>query len=397
MTIQDLLVTSLRMVRRNGHRYRAVVIAIALGTVGFILIRTLGDSVQLKISEDLELIGQATVLTAVWEDRRTPTHLGDYFPRDLDSVRSIPHVTVVAPVWSSLRTETFRCGTAERRLSQITAVDENYWLTQTASLEDGRLITASDVTLRKNVCVVGKDIRNDLLGPGACLGKQIVANGYAYEIVGTLGGLQHDDISKSIFIPLSLARDRIAHDRLLIQFYIRVDTWANVKATRNRIKEVLKELHPESAAAVKLLNSSASLERVNFIMLMIQLFCYAALVGIFMLGKIGLTNVMLSAIQDRMREIGLRKALGASHGIIKAQFMIEAVLVSSLAGIIGIVGGVLAVYYLRDYLGLHVPPYAMSVSILIDLSFTLAIGITAGAYPASKACNLDIVTALKFE
>ena len=97
MTIDDMITTSARMVYRNRRRYRTVIIAIALGTVGFVLIRTLGQSVQGRVAGDLELIGEATVLTAWWEDRKTPLHLGEFLLRDAARLSELPHVVIVAP------------------------------------------------------------------------------------------------------------------------------------------------------------------------------------------------------------------------------------------------------------------------------------------------------------
>lgn len=141
----------------------------------------------------------------------------------------------------------------------------------------------------------------------------------------------------------------------------------------------------------------ARLDRVNLIMFLVKLFCYAALIAIFVLGKTGLTNVMLAAVSDRTREIGLRKALRATDRLIKTQFIIESVLVSLASATIGIVGGVLAVLILKDLLGVGISSYILSGSIVFDIAVTSVIGVAAGIYPSSKASQLDIATALRFE
>jgi len=129
----------------------------------------------------------------------------------------------------------------------------------------------------------------------------------------------------------------------------------------------------------------------------VKIFIYASLVVVFVLGKVGLTNVMLAAIQDRTREIGLRKALGARDGMIRMQFLTEAVMISLVSGILGVIGGLTAVQALKGSLGVEVSAYVMSTSIFVDLAFTVMIGVFAGMYPSAQASRLDVVTAMRFE
>jgi putative ABC transport system permease protein len=106
---------------------------------------------------------------------------------------------------------------------------------------------------------------------------------------------------------------------------------------------------------------------------------------------------MLAAIQDRTREIGLRKALGAREITIRAQFLTESVLISLMAGFAGVAFGLLAVQALKGPLGVEISSYVMSTSILMDLVFTVSVGVIAGLYPSLQASRLDVVTAMRFE
>jgi putative ABC transport system permease protein len=398
MKIVDLTSLSWNMVLRNRKRYVNVMVAIAVGTFLFIIIRTLGDAVEHKISEDLEAIGGATVLTADWHDRLARYHVGEYYLKDTQQLRQIPGVFVVAPVRRTGRDQELQYGKTKRKETQLTFVDQNYWLTQSTTLSGGRLINQEDVMRMKKVCVIGKDIRNELFaGVDDPLGKKLCVDAHEYEVIGTLGGIQPDFVSKSIFIPLSLAGYHLSGVRQFVLMFIRVDTYANIESVGKQAKQVLALNHPEYADGIRVLVQDYRLDRVKFVTFLVKSFIYAALVGIFLLGKIGLTNIMLSAVQDRTREIGLRKAVGATDELIRAQFIMEAIFVSSLAGIIGTLVGIVSVYILRYPLGVEISYYVMSLSIWLDMFFTLAVGIAAGFYPALQASRLDVVTAMRFE
>jgi putative ABC transport system permease protein len=116
-----------------------------------------------------------------------------------------------------------------------------------------------------------------------------------------------------------------------------------------------------------------------------------------LLGGLGITNVMLAAVQDRTREIGLRKALGAKEGIIMVQFLTESIFISLFAGVIGAGVGLLSVQLLKGPLGVEVSPMMMALSIVGGLVFTVFLGVVSGLYPSIRASRLDSVSAMRFE
>lgn len=395
MKNDDLFMTSWMMVLRNRRRYKTVLIAIAVGTIGFIIIRSLGDSVEKKVSDDLELIGEATVLTATWEDRRN-YHPGEYFDKDIDSLKRLKGVTHVAPLRSTGDISTLHHGQVERKRAILTAVNEEFWGTQSTPLAMGRLINDDDVRNRRKVCVMGSEIRA-VFGSSDPLGKTIVVNSYHYTVIGVLGGKQQEDNSRTVFIPISLAPHHLHNTRQIMQLLIRVDDWDNVRDVREQTKAILQYNHPLLEHGVKVNYRSNRLERVRLIVLFIQLFSYAALVGVFIIGKMGLTNVMLAAVQDRTKEIGLRKSMGATDILIRNQFILESTMVSVIAGLIGILGGLISVVILKELLGVSVSGAVLSTSIFVDLALTVSIGVFAGWYPSKQAGQLDIVSAMRFE
>jgi putative ABC transport system permease protein len=394
LKFDDLLTMCWRLVSRNRRRYKAVVAGIAVGTAGLIVIQTMGDSVETKMGEHLELLGEATVMKAYWENQDN-FHPGQYFTRDVVKLKEIPHATAVAPIVSLPQVDTiFR--TVEWSPG-LFGVDQEYWQTQTPSLLKGRLIGPSDVVMRRNVCVLGGDVVKYLFGDTEPVGQILRVNNLSFEVIGTLGGIQHTDAQRSVFIPLTTAQN-LFHGLYHIQeVYIRVDNWNNVEATRNKAMEILKNSHKGYSEGVRIMHYPQRIHRVQSTVYLVKMFIYAALGVTIVLGGLGITSVMLAAVQDRTREIGLRKALGAKEEMIMAQFLTEAILISVIAGSSGVMLGLVSVQLLKGPLGVEVSPAMATISIAGGLLFTAFLGIASGIYPSIRASQLDSVTAMKFE
>jgi putative ABC transport system permease protein len=384
-----------RLVLRNRRRYKAVLAAIAFGTAGFIVIRTMGDSVEKRLGENLELLGEATVMLAEWDNHEENFHPGQYYMRDVVQLKRIPHVVAVAPVvdlphcQASFRTTQWSPG--------ITGVDQSYWRTQTCRVAVGRPIGASDVVGRKRVCVIGQDVVSNMFNGVDPLGQVILVGGLGFRVIGVLGGIQHTDIRRSIFVPITVAQTLSKELLFIRSIYLRTTDWNQVDWVRDQALRVLKESHAGYEDGVKLTYFPERVKKVKATIYVVKIFIYASLVVAFLLGKAGLTNIMLAAVQDRTKEIGLRKALGAKDQAVLLQFMTESVLVSFLAGIVGVIIGISAIYTLRGPLGVQVSGYIMSASIIVDLIVTAFIGVLAGLYPSRQASRLDVVSAMRFE
>jgi putative ABC transport system permease protein len=397
MKYEELIGQSWLMVLRHKKRYRTVIIAICIGTIGFIMIRTLSQAVENKISGKLDFIGGVTLVEAYWDDRRAPYHPGEYLWRDVRELSKIPHVVTATPVRQTQRILKVNHERTEVETIQITCVDENYWQTIATPLDSGRLLDRNDVSKRAQVCVLGHDVAAELFGEERALGSVVELYGYRYKVVGVLGLPTKESITRSVFIPISLATQHMGHLRRLVTLRLRTDSISNVRSVLTQAEERLKALHPQFADGIRMMWYSARFKRVQFIMFLVKIFCYSALVAVFVVGKMGLTNVMLEVVKDRTREIGLRKALGATDSIIRAQFVLESVFVSLFAGTIGIVGGIASVLVLKDVLDVSLPYDVLSTSVMVDLTITIIVGVAAGMHPSSQASRLDIVTALRFE
>ncbi len=395
MRLRDHITMCWHLVLRNRTRYKAVLAAIAFGTAGFIVVRTMGTSVERSLAGHLELLGECTVMRIHWDAYHDNFHPGRYHLSDVNRLKEIPNVMAVAPIVSLPHVPAY-VGTEEWTPS-VLGVDHSYWKTQTARLSAGRLIGPSDVVGRKKVCVLGKDVVDNLFAGTSPVGKEIRVGQTVFEVIGILGGIQHTDVRRSVIVPITTGQDLFGGLSWIKEIYLRADDWNKVVEVREMSLDLLKSVHKGYEEGIRIEYYPKRISTVVTTVYVVKLFVYAAIVVTFLLGKVGLTSVMLSAVQARTREIGLRKALGAREEIIMAQFLTESVFISIIAGLFGVVIGLLLVQMLKGILVVDVSGYTLSTSILLDLSLTVAIGVIAGLYPSLKASRLDAVTAMRFE
>lgn len=394
MKTEDLLIMCWRSVLRNRRRYKAVLIGIALGTAGFIIVQTMGDSVEKKMGEHLELLGEATVMKAVWRNDDN-YHPGEYDLRDVKRLRAIPNTMAVAPVVSIPAIDAFFEDNEWN--PGLIGVDQEFWMTQSSQLKQGRLIGATDVVARKNVCVLGEDVVKYLFGKESPVGQSLGVGSLKFEVVGVLGGVQQNDLQRYIVIPMTTAQNLFSGLEKIREIYIRVYNWNDVEPIRKEALRILRENHKGYEQGIDIRYYPRRIEKVKSTVYLVKLFVYAALGITILLGGLGIMAVMLSAIQDRTREIGLRKALGAKEELILLQFLIEAILISLMSGILGVVIGVLSVAIFKGPLGVQISSFTLFFSMITGILFTAFLGIASGIYPSLKASRMDSVTAMRFE
>lgn len=394
LKFNDLITMCWKSVLRNRRRYKAVMAGIAVGAAGFIIVQTMGDSVEKKMGEHLELLGEATVMKAQWRNDDN-FHPGQYYMSDVKKLKQIPNVMAVAPVVSLYAVDAFF--RSNEWSPGVMGIDHDFWKTQTAKLAHGRLIGPSDVVGRKMVCVIGENVAKHLLKIENPVGQVVGVGSLKFEIVGVLGGIQNNDLQRMIVLPITTAQNLFPGLYWIREIYIRVDDWNHVEPVREQALQTLRNSHPGYESGLELIYYPRRLEKVKSTVWLVKMFVYSSLGVTLILGGLGITSVMLAAIQDRTREIGLRKALGAKEEIILLQFLIEAVLISLIAGAIGVVIGIFSVNFLKEPLGVEISKTMLALSIFIGLFFTILLGIISGIYPSLRASQMDSVTAMRFE
>lgn len=393
--IKDLLRISLRQVFRQKKRSIGIVLAIALGTAGLIAIVTVGDEVKKNLNRDLDLLGGATLLNLGFHEEKDPYSRRKYFlDKTIMELRRLPGVSVVSKAtediyWGNLPFK------GKNIPTPVQGVDEWYWAASSLSAVKGTLLGPSDVKERALVCVIGEVLAQSLYGDEDPLGEFLRIQKDLYRIIGVVGGLQIGDRKKYAFIPVTTMVDRCGERYLADRLYLRCKTWDDVRPVVSAIPGIV-----EANQDPKFLYIEASwkqLDRFVAIVWWVELFLYLSIASTLVIGGFGIWNGMMTSVTARTREIGLKKAMGASPVDIMGQFLCESLWLSLCAGLLGVALGYGLVEGVCFYLGSSPNQEIFITYSCMSVTFSAVLGIIAGFYPALKAASMDAVSAIRYE
>ena len=288
--------------------------------------------------------------------------------------------------------------------SQILGVTQSYATVFSQYPDLGRFITPSDDLTHRRVAVIGQTVVDNLHLPTSPLGEYFQIGDQWFEIVGLLhkqGSILGQDQDNDVLIPYGTAHSLLGGAKKEdIQIELKVNDTSQMDATADRIRQILHRRHnlkPGQDDDFKVQTASQFADTFKNIFDMLTL-VLGGIVGVSLLvGGIGIMNIMLVSVTERTREIGILKSLGARRSDILVQFLLEAVALSMLGGIIGLILGYgigsLIVYAVPAFRGAHVPMWAA----LISIGFSTSIGVIFGITPAAKAAALDPIDALRYE
>jgi putative ABC transport system permease protein len=397
MLASDLIEISFRQLYRNKRRYRGVIIGIALGIAGLVTVLTMGDSVESDLANNLEILGSATILKATWDyDRSTRWHHGQYYPKDIQELSTLPGVKLVSPVvWMNGRPISHN---DKKMLGRVMGVEPSFFPTIHIPVPKGRPLNQADIENRKSVCVVGQTVTKTLFKPGEDpIGKELFVAGHVFRIVGEIGGVEDKGFLETVLVPLSVARSRYPNLYEVKDVYVRAINWDVVTDLHQDMLNLLRRNHPGYRDALTVKYFPERIQTIKNAIMLVKLFVYASLVVTLLLGGLGITNVMLGAVRERTKEIGLRKAVGATEDMIMKQFLLESVTISLMGAAIGMLTGFISVEFLQKVFE-TVPAYSVFVASLIGgVIFGVLLGIISGYLPARKASRLDASEAMRFE
>ncbi|AGF78538.1 ABC-type antimicrobial peptide transport system, permease component [Desulfocapsa sulfexigens DSM 10523] len=397
MRTTDLIRISSRQVLRQYRKNIGVIVTIILGTAGFIIMITMGRSIEENISHDLEIIGNATRIRILFKhiptlDPRTDKR--EFKQNSIDGIKAIPGVDQVSSIVT--RNDFVKISHLDTiGYFQMLGVDESFWKVHGSSTQAGILFSEKDLQQRRPVCILGQRTAHEIFNHLDPIDQFITINNTPFKVIGVLDAMSMPDKARTIFLPITTAQDRINSISPVNKLYIRCYSWDDIEDTINKIPLVVKKYQPNDEIEIFL--PEELLARIKAISFGVKIFVQLALIATFVLGGIGIWNIMMMAVRSRTREIGLKKAIGAEDHDILFQFLAESLMLSIGATFIGFMLGWTGVTFTASILHNSPPKNLFWLSTGIGFSFSLILGIVAGLAPAIKASRMEVVTALRYE
>jgi len=402
MLFWEMLRVALQSIRANIFRAVLTMLGIIIGVAAVITMVALGTGAQRAVNEQLASLG-GNILTI-----RT----GTFFRRGVSSAdkmlsvddaraieRDVAAATEVVPETTGRIQVKF--GNQNRNL-EIVGTTPNYASVNMYELMHGRMFSEAENAAKKRVIVLGGEVPAMFkIDPTMLIGRNLIVNGTSFEIIGifeTKGSVGFRNTDEYAWIPLKTAQYRLtgSTDLNAISVQVRPDIPMDIAIID--VERIMRREHQIIPGAK---NDFSLSDRKQFLSMQqeaAEIFSYllAGIAGISLIvGGIGIMNIMLVTVTERTREIGIRKALGATRFNILLQFLIEAMSLCIVGGILGILLGASAATLLASILGWSTP--LSSSAVIIAFCFSAGVGLIFGLLPARKAAKLDPIEALRYE
>ncbi len=394
----------------NKIRSGLTILGVLVGVVTVMFMVSIIQGLNRSFAKQLEGIG-SNIIYAVKIDptfHRVPTQeermREDLTINDADALRNeLSNIVGVSPI-QRIIAETVVYKDKQTDTPVLIGVSQYYEEVHTQYVGSGRFLTETDLRERTNVAVLGKDLVKALFPNEDPIGKDIKIGGRVFHIVGVmsdLGSVFGQSRDNSVFIPLTTFqkywRD-IPYPEMVFTIIIRPTDRSKVSSVMEEMRDILRRRRGVKTGEKDnffVSSQDSLLDIYNQLTGATYLVLTAISAVALMIGGIGVMNIMLVSVTERTKEIGIRKAVGATRRNILMQFLIEAVILTGIGGVIGLIIGEAASLLMNRYSPL--PAFVPWWAIVVGLGVSFAVGIVFGLYPAWKAARLNPIDALSFE
>ena len=397
----EALLFSWRALRANKVRTLLTALGLVIGNASVILVVTISLTSRDYILEQIRGIGSNMIYAYYEAGSQTATKVDADFVKmaDVEAVRQQLGGRIAAATGVMTNYDRMVIAGREQDVA-VLGSDDQYAPVRNHVLLAGRFLDSNDIALRQKVAVLTRRLAERLYStPQNAIGEILKVHGLQFTVVGvfrektsTYGLSELAD--ETIVIPISVIRYFTPVERI-DPMYVQVRTPEDVVPVTAVVQQILESRH-RAGARYRVENLTSILEAASAIALILTLVLILVAAIALVISGIGIMNIMLVTVTERTREIGLRKAVGATHGEILRQFLLEAVLISVGGGFLGILLGVampLSVRLFTD--GIIIPISGVSIGVAFAVSFL--VGIAFGLLPANRAAQLSPVEALRYE
>ncbi len=398
--------SAIQAMRANLLRSLLTSLGIIIGVAAVIMVIAISEGSTANINARLSTLNplQLTIRpgsAATTGVRQGAGTLQSLTQADADALAQLPHAAAVSPVINANGQIVF---SNQNWQTTTQGVYPSYQQIGSWQMQEGTFFSQSDEQSGTNVAVLGQTVVDNLFTPLGIdpVGQQIRINSITFTVIGTLAskgstgfGANADDV---VFVPFSTAQLRLSGSQFVNSIVLTADNTGDVNSLQTAAQQLLEQRHNISNPA----NDDFTIQNVSQALSTVQATTQALtalLVGVaaisLVVGGIGIMNIMLVSVTERTREIGIRIAIGARQRDVLAQFLIEALLLSTLGGIAGLligIGGSLALSSVNGF------PFVLDpLAILLAVGVSALVGILFGFYPAQRAARLDPIVALRTE
>lgn len=397
MNVIQLFKMAIKSIIGNKIRSILTMLGIIIGIASVIILVAIGQGTTKEVQDSIQSMGTNLITVNIVGNRNATVTT-----KELDQLKTKPGIADISP---TLTQNTNISANDQTATTSAQAVEPNFAKIRNMSVESGRFINQSDLDNRYHSAVVGTDVATELFNTTNVVGQSISVNGVDFTIVGVLtpmGTSSAGSADDTVLLPLTTAQ-RLLKTTQVKTFYVQASNSDTVDTAMSYLQIFLDKKYnlPISSSTTatnkyfrvmsetSLLQTATSTQQS-----MTNMLSGVAAISLIV-GGIGIMNIMLVSVMERTREIGIRKALGAKRKAILLQFLIEAVFISGIGGIIGVLIGIGGGQFLKTYN--HTAIQLSGTVILAAFAFSVTVGVVFGLYPANKASKLNPIDALSYE